>query len=123
MKSVRSRSSTRSISRRPRGSNRQSSTRSAFLEKSAKFTPAPSQVAPSGCARPRQTVLGATKYRAGASTGGLSLRRNGVRRLRQIQPFGRQRPSFCRKASALSTSAGERREQAAALGEHLLRVL
>src|SRR5436853_2636046 len=68
MKSVRSRSSTRSISRRPRGSNRHSSTRSAFLEKSAKFTPAPSHVAPSGCARPRQTVLRATTDRAGAST-------------------------------------------------------
>src|SRR5262249_20096786 len=58
---------TRSTSRRPLGSKRQSSTRSAFLEKSAKLTPAPSQVAPRGYARPRQSVLGATTVRAGAS--------------------------------------------------------
>src|SRR5437763_5006366 len=88
MKSVRSRSSTRSISRRPRGSKRHSSTRSACLEKSAKLTPAPSHVAPSGCARPRQTVLGATRDRAGASTGGESLRRNGLDRLRQVAAVG-----------------------------------
>src|SRR5258707_8581318 len=88
MKSVRSRTSSRSISRRPRGSNRQSSTRSACLEKSAKLTPAPSQVAPSGYARPRQTVLGATRDRAGASTGGVRLRRNALRRLDQVAAVG-----------------------------------
>src|SRR5881394_1519031 len=84
MKSVRSRISTRSISRRPRGSKRHSSTRSACFEKSAKLTPPPSHVAPSGYARPRQTVLGATMDRAGASTGGVRLRRNAFRRLHQV---------------------------------------
>src|SRR5205085_10817212 len=84
MKSVRSRTSSRSISRRPRGSNKQSSTRSACLEKRAKLTPAPSHVAPSGCARPRQTVLGATMDRARASTGGVRLRRNAFRWLHQV---------------------------------------
>src|SRR3954470_21079000 len=84
MKSVRSRTSTRSSSRRPRGSNRHSSTRSACLEKSAKLTPAPSHVAPSGYARPRHTVLGATRERAGASTGGERLRRNRLRRRREV---------------------------------------
>src|SRR4051794_9526462 len=84
MKSVRSPSSTRSTSRRPFGSHRHSSTRSAFFENTAKLTPPPSQVAPSGYGRPRQTVLGATKERAGASMGGESLRRNGFRRLHQV---------------------------------------
>src|SRR3954466_14358639 len=84
MKSVRSRTSSRSISRRPRGSKRQSSTRSACFEKSAKLTPPPSHVAPSGCARPRQTVLGATMDRARASTGGVRLRRNAFRWLYQV---------------------------------------
>src|SRR3954471_15619845 len=84
MKSVRSRTSSRSISRRPRGSKRHSSTRSACLEKRAKLTPAPSHVAPSGYARPRQTVLCATTDRAGASTGGERLRRNRFRRRREV---------------------------------------
>src|SRR6478752_6777867 len=43
---------TRSISFRPLLSNRQSSTFSALAEKSAKFVPRPSQVAPSGCGAP-----------------------------------------------------------------------
>src|SRR5712691_1881590 len=42
----------RSTSRRPRRSNRQSSTFSALAENSAKFVPRPSQVAPSGCGAP-----------------------------------------------------------------------
>src|SRR5438874_12170250 len=42
----------RSISRRPRRSNRQSSTFSACAENSAKLVPRPSQVAPSGCGDP-----------------------------------------------------------------------
>src|SRR6185437_10973896 len=36
-------------------SNRQSSTLVAFAENSAKLTPSPSQVAPSGCGRPSAT--------------------------------------------------------------------
>jgi hypothetical protein len=39
-------------------SNRQSSTLVAFSEKIAKFTPAPSQVAPSGYGRPGHTLMG-----------------------------------------------------------------
>src|SRR5712691_3325949 len=42
----------RSTSRRPRRSNRQSSTFSALAENSAKFVPRPPQVAPSGCGAP-----------------------------------------------------------------------
>src|SRR5688572_5297079 len=87
MKSVRSRSTTRSISRRPRGSRRHSSTRSACLEKSAKLTPAPSQVAPSGKGRPRQTARGATKARAGASTAP-GLCRNRADRLNEMAAVG-----------------------------------
>src|ERR1700676_17851 len=45
----------REISRRPRGSKTHSSTRSAFALKSAKFTPLPSHVAPSGYGRPAST--------------------------------------------------------------------
>src|ERR1700681_3781936 len=45
----------REISRRPRASNTHSSTRSAFALKSAKFTPLPSHVAPSGYGRPAST--------------------------------------------------------------------
>src|SRR5260370_33028472 len=47
----------RQVSRRPLGSKRKSSTRSACSENSAKFTPSPSQVAPSGCGSPRQTAV------------------------------------------------------------------
>ena len=43
------------VSRLPFGSNRQSSTFSALAEKSAKLTPPPSQVAPSGWGRPGST--------------------------------------------------------------------
>src|SRR5687768_957567 len=42
----------RSVSRLPFGSNRQSSTFSAWAEKRAKLTPPPSQVAPRGWGRP-----------------------------------------------------------------------
>src|SRR5688500_14841049 len=87
MKSVRSRSTTRSISRRPRGSRRHSSTRSACLEKSAKLTPAPSQVAPRGWGRPRQTARGATRARAGASTAP-GLCRNRAGRLDEVAAVG-----------------------------------
>src|SRR5438045_9045840 len=45
----------RSISRRPRRSNRQSSTFSACAENSAKLVPRPSQVAPSGCGAPGES--------------------------------------------------------------------
>src|SRR5262245_58458987 len=44
----------RSISRRPWLSKRHSSTFSAFAEKSAKFVPRPSQVAPNGCGAPAE---------------------------------------------------------------------
>src|ERR1700740_1637741 len=44
----------RSLSRRPSRSNRQSSTLVAFAEKSAKFVPRPSHVAPSGCGEPAE---------------------------------------------------------------------
>src|SRR5688572_13971790 len=91
MKSVRSRSTTRSISRRPRGSRRHSSTRSACLEKSAKLTPAPSQVAPSGKGRPRQTARGATRARAGASTAP-GLCRNRAGRLNEMATVGAPGP-------------------------------
>src|SRR5215467_11299511 len=47
----------RSISRRPWLSNRQSSTRSALAENSAKFVPRPSQVAPSGCGAPAESRM------------------------------------------------------------------
>src|SRR5436190_20076900 len=43
--------------RRPLGSNRQRSTRSACSEKSPKLTPSPSQVAPSGYGLPGQTAV------------------------------------------------------------------
>src|SRR5258706_901435 len=43
------------VSRRPSASNRHSSTLSAWREKSAKLTPCPSHVAPSGCAEPFQS--------------------------------------------------------------------
>src|SRR5579863_1311749 len=46
----------RSTSRRPRGSKSASSTRSACSEKSAKFTPAPFQVAPKGYGLPGRTA-------------------------------------------------------------------
>src|SRR5258708_38163839 len=42
----------RSVSLRPDGSNRQSSTFPAVLENNAKFVPRPPQVAPSGCGEP-----------------------------------------------------------------------
>src|SRR3954467_11855581 len=41
----------------PRSSNRQSSTRSAFSEKSEKFVPLPSQVGPSGNGVPGHTSI------------------------------------------------------------------
>src|SRR5580658_6513785 len=44
-------------SRRVRLSYRQSSTRVAFSEYSAKLTPVPSQVAPNGCGLPGRTIL------------------------------------------------------------------
>ena len=44
-----------SVSRRPWASNRHSSTLVALAENSAKLTPAPSQVAPSGCGDPGST--------------------------------------------------------------------
>src|SRR5262245_28679218 len=47
----------RSISRRPWLSNRQSSTRSALAENSAKFVPRPSQVAPRGCGAPAESRM------------------------------------------------------------------
>src|SRR2546423_1338909 len=83
MNPVRSVSWTRSISRRPLVSNKQSSTRSACSEYRAKLTPAPSQVAPSGCGRPLRTVLGVTTARAGASTAP-SLRGKSPDRLREV---------------------------------------
>src|SRR5713226_7068261 len=55
MSSVRSGSTMRSSSLRPWLSNRQRSTRSAFAEKSAKFVPRPSQVAPNGCGAPAES--------------------------------------------------------------------
>src|SRR5262249_15082507 len=47
----------RSISRRPWLSKRQSSTRSALAENSAKFVPRPSQVAPRGCGAPVESRM------------------------------------------------------------------
>src|SRR5436309_135217 len=44
----------RSSSRRPCGSNRQSSTFRALAENSAKFVPRPSQVAPNGWGKPEE---------------------------------------------------------------------
>src|SRR3974390_97029 len=55
MSSVRSGSGMRSVSRRPSGSKRQSSTLLALAEKSAKLVPRPSQVAPSGKGVPAET--------------------------------------------------------------------
>src|SRR5512132_815491 len=46
----------RSVSRLPSRSNRHSSTLVAFAEKSAKFVPRPSQVAPSGLGDPAETL-------------------------------------------------------------------
>jgi hypothetical protein len=48
-------------------SNRQSSTRVAFSEKSEKFTPAPSQFAPSGYGFPGQIWVGLTISLFGSS--------------------------------------------------------
>src|SRR6266576_4242925 len=56
--SVRSASGKCFNSRRPLASNTTRSTPVAFAEYSAKFTPPPSQVAPSGYGRPGQTTLG-----------------------------------------------------------------
>src|SRR6267142_5476045 len=55
MSSLRSGKAIHSSSRRPWLSNRQSSTLVALAEKSAKFVPRPSQVAPSGCGDPAES--------------------------------------------------------------------
>src|SRR5262245_48906235 len=52
MSSVCSGRTMRSVSRLPSLSNKHNSTFVAFAEKSAKFVPRPSQVAPSGCGEP-----------------------------------------------------------------------
>src|ERR1700692_1826648 len=57
MSSVRSGRATRSSSRRPWLSNRQSSTFSAFAENSAKLVPRPSQLAPSGWEAPAESLV------------------------------------------------------------------
>src|SRR5579862_8413621 len=46
------------VSRRPESSKRHNSTFSACSENKAKFTPSPSQVAPSGYGLPGQTIAG-----------------------------------------------------------------
>src|SRR5690348_14218202 len=56
--SVRSGNSKRFNSRRPLGSKMTSSTAFAWAEYSAKFTPSPSHVAPSGYGRPGHTSVG-----------------------------------------------------------------
>src|SRR6267378_3502108 len=58
---VRSGSATRSISRSPSSSNRQSSTRCALAENSAKLVPRPSKVAPKGCGRPADSRMSALR--------------------------------------------------------------
>src|SRR5918912_3468433 len=55
----------RATSRRPEGSNRQKSIRSALAEKTAKFTPRPSQLAPSGPGRPGSSRSGMGGISAG----------------------------------------------------------
>ena len=76
-KLLRSASSMRSSSRRPPASNRQSSTFSACSRIEAKFTPAPSQLAPSGYGRPGLTVLRAAGGWERASTSRRLLRLTG----------------------------------------------
>ena len=75
--------SARSAPRRRRSSNRHSSTRVAFSEKSEKFVPPPSQVAPSGNGSPGQISLIAARPRRAARARRRSRRRRSARARRR----------------------------------------
>src|SRR5260370_1323178 len=96
----------RSTSRRPVASKRQSSTLVACAEKSAKLTPSPSQVAPSGCGRPsRIRVLDsamqpARVYRATSPASSRYRRTPGCSRPGPPPPATRVAPAVPRAAAS-----------------------